>query len=226
VLCLLLGLAVAVQVRQHTDDDLASLRQSELVGVLDDATERNNRLQQEITDLVQRRDELRSSGDQREAAREAAQQRLDTLGILAGTLPATGPGITMVLHLPREVPSDALPASTQLLGAVQELRDAGAEAIQINGVRIVASTAFTEADGGSVLIGQSSVDAPFTVLAIGDPQTLAAAMDFPDGTVSAATQAGGSTDITQSASVEITALQPESDPAYARPATPSDSSTP
>ncbi|MEH3077691.1 MAG: DUF881 domain-containing protein [Quadrisphaera sp.] len=222
LLCLLLGLAAAVQVQQRTGADLANLPQSELLGLLDDATDRSDRLQREISDLESAQADLRASGDQRAAARELAQQRVDTLGILAGTLPATGPGIRLTV----QVPAGSSPsAATLLLGAVQELRDAGAEAIQIGDARVIASTAFTDAADGSVSVGSPGaavqVRAPFTVLAIGGPQTLASAMEFPDGVGPTVRRVGGSISVEQLDEVDVTALQPAGAPAYARPVAPS-----
>ena len=67
------------------------------------------------------------------------------LGILAGTVPATGPGVTITIDDP-----DGAVTRPTLLDGVEELRDAGAEAIEINdSVRVVASTSFTDGDGGS-----------------------------------------------------------------------------
>ncbi|TNM59399.1 DUF881 domain-containing protein [Streptomyces sp. NP160] len=222
LLCLLLGLAVAVQVQQRTGADLAALPQPELLGLLDDATDRSERLQREISDLESAQQDLRASGDQQAAARELAQQRVDTLGILAGTLPATGPGIRLTV----QVPSGSSPsAATLLLGAVQELRDAGAEAIQIGDARVIASSAFTDSADGAVAVGgpgtEVLVRAPFTVLAIGGPQTLASAMEFPDGVGPTVRRVGGSISVEQLDAVDVTALQPAGAPAYARTVAPS-----
>ncbi|MGQ7296833.1 DUF881 domain-containing protein [Quadrisphaera sp. KR29] len=224
LLCLLLGLAVAVQVQQRTGADLAALPQSELLGLLDDATDRSQRLQREISGLESAQQDLRASGDQQAAARELAQQRVDALGILAGTLPATGPGIRLTV----QVPTGSSPsAATLLLGAVQELRDAGAEAIQIGDARVIASTAFTDTADGAVAVGGPAspvlVRAPFTVLAIGGSQTLASAMEFPDGVGPTVRRVGGSITVEQLERVDVTALQPAGAPAYARPVAPSGS---
>lgn len=226
VLCLLLGVAVAVQVRQRTGADLVALPQSELLGLLDDATDRSRRLQGEIGELTSAREQLQASGDQQAAARDLAQQRLDTLGILAGTLPATGPGIRLTV----QVPAGTSPsAATLLLGAVQELRDAGAEAVQIGDARVVASSAFTDdttsGDGAVAVTGPGgpvAVRAPFTVLAIGGAQTLASAMEFPDGVGPTVRRVGGTISVEQLDRVDVTALQPAPEPAYARPVDPAD----
>ncbi len=221
LLCTLLGLALVTQVREHSEADLASLRQSELIGLLDDTSERADRLQQEVRDLSATREELSSSSDQSEAARELARERLDVLGVLAGTVAATGPGIELTVT-GGQVDADVL------LAAVQELRDAGAEAIQVNDVRVVASTYFldTAAPGGgpAVDVDGTLVQPPFSFRAIGSARTLASAMEFPGGVVATVSARGGGATVRQLDRVDVTALRPASEPAYAQSPRPSDAS--
>ena len=54
------------------------------------------------------------------------------LGILAGTKPAEGPGISLRIDDPRSQVDAA-----QVLDTIEELRDAGAEAIQLGNVRVM-----------------------------------------------------------------------------------------
>ena len=72
------------------------------------------------------RDRLLSGVGSSSEALKSAQDRLDTLGILTGTVPATGPGVVITITDPDHKVTAAL-----LLDALQELRDAGAEAVQI-----------------------------------------------------------------------------------------------
>ena len=64
---------------------------------------------------------------------------------------------------------------------MQELRDAGAEAIQIGDVRVVAGTWFADTDRGASVSTASSVRPPYVIKAIGDANTLAGAMEIPGG---------------------------------------------
>src|SRR5699024_4309280 len=141
LLACLLGFALATQVRQTQEQGLEDLRQDELVRILDDVTQNGNRLDDEIAELEETRDRLANSEGNSPEAIEAAQERAETLGILAGTERATGPGITLRI----DDTSGEIDAAT-LLDAVQELRDAGAEAMQVGDVRIIASTWFRDTD--------------------------------------------------------------------------------
>lgn len=212
VLTLALGFALATQVHQTQERGLASLRQSDLVGILDDVNERQARQQTEAEQLRRQRDDLLSGTDTSRAALQAAQDRLDTLGVLAGTLPATGPGIELVVSDPK----DSVRAA-RLLDAVQELRDAGAEAMQVNGQRIVASTAFVDGARGIEVDG-ASIAAPYTFEVIGDPQTMAAALDIPGGVLETLSGEGAHGTVTQRDKVSVDALRPLPSPEYARPA--------
>src|SRR5665647_1839652 len=98
LLATLLGFAVATQVRQNQSLGLESLRQSELVNILDNATLLSSRLDQNARDLQATRDQLVSGSTSGAAAVKAAQERLDALGILAGTARAHGPGVRMTIH--------------------------------------------------------------------------------------------------------------------------------
>ena len=210
----LLGFALVVQVGSTDEADLSTLRQSDLVRILDDVTERSDRLEEEAAELAATRDELLSGSDSREAARLQAQERVEVLSILAGTAPARGPGIHLTLR------GDGVDARL-VVDVVQELRDAGAEAIQVNDVRVVASTSFVDLPGSRLEVDGRVIEQPYVFRAIGDPQTLATAMSFPDGVVDKV-ERDGSAVVTQHDEVLIDALRPLEEPQYAHPAEPVD----
>lgn len=206
-----LGFALVAQLRQSDEQGLSALRQSDLVRILDDVGDRRDRLAAETSDLQAQQRQLVAGASGSQPAIEAARARLAALGVLAGTLPATGPGIEVFIS----DPDAALQAST-VLDLVQELRDAGAEAIQIGPVRVVASTAFTDVDG-AVHAGGTALRAPYTVLAIGDSQTLSTALEIPGGIV-ASLPDGARATVASREEVRVTALHAVEAPQYARPA--------
>lgn len=209
LLAVLLGFAVATQVRQNQSLGLESLRQSDLVDLLDDATLASTRLDRNARELQVVRDQLASGSTSGAAAVKAAQDRLDALGILAGTTPAHGPGIRLTIA------GGDVPARI-FLDAIQELRNAGAEAIQVGPVRIVASSHFSEGASGVVIDGQS-VPAPYTLTAIGDPATMASAMEIPGGLSANVRSKNATIKITQEEKLTVGALHRLSEPRYARP---------
>jgi uncharacterized protein YlxW (UPF0749 family) len=212
-LFLLLGFAVALQVRSTAETDgLSTARESDLVRILDDLTARNERLTAEARDLQATRDQLVSGSGSGTAALDDARARAQALGILAGTVAAEGPGIVVTVT----DPGGKVDAAA-LLDAVEELRDAGAEALQVGSVRVVASTAFVDGRPGTVFVDGTSVAAPYTVLAIGDPRTLSSALRIPGGVVESLHNLGADASVAERDSLSITALRPDSAPQYARP---------
>jgi uncharacterized protein YlxW (UPF0749 family) len=218
VLIALLGFALAVQLRNHTADPaLASARQEDLVRILSDLEAQEERARQEISGLEERQRQLTSGAQGRQAALEEATQRADELGILAGTLPAQGPGLTVRFTAGQEnLRAEAV------LDAIQELRGAGAEAMQIAGregpaVRVVASTYVVDAGDGIEVDGRR-LTAPYTITVIGDGQTMRTALNIAGGVVESVEQAGGTVTVHEPGTVKVTALHTSTAPRYARPA--------
>ena len=120
VLALVACMAV-VQVRvNRADDGYQNARREDLIAILDGLGQNTRRLESEITELEARKNSLASSADKAQTAREQAAQQVRVLGILAGTMPAQGPGVRITLNDP-----DGKMQSSNLLDAIEELRDAG-----------------------------------------------------------------------------------------------------
>src|SRR5207244_3160880 len=132
-----------------------------LIAILDDLNQNTRRLENEIAELKEQKNSLSSNADKAQTAREQAEAQIKMLGILAGTLPAQGPKIRITLNDP-----EGKMTSSNLLDAIEELRDAGAETIQINGsVRIVAGTDFVD-DAPNIKIDGQKINSPYVVEAI------------------------------------------------------------
>lgn len=211
-LATLLGFAIATQVQANRTQPLEALREDELVRILDDVTQNGQRLGIELRELERTRDALRSGASDSTAALDTARERADALGILAGTVATTGPGAQVTIADPQ-----GKITALVLLDAVQELRDAGAEAIQLGPVRVVANTALTDASGRVQVAGEE-FGAPYTLLAIGEPATLASAMEIPGGVVESVERLGGTATVTPRDSIAITATVSLTTLRYAAPA--------
>lgn len=212
VLTLLLGFAFAVQVRSNDGgDDYDRAREEDLVSILDDVNSREDRLRQQISEQRTALEQLTDTDSQSAAALAEAQQRATELGILNGSLAAQGQGLTMTLTDPAGEITPAI-----LLNAVQELRGAGAETMQVDDVRIGVSSAVTGTAGALSIDGQA-VTAPYVFVVIGEPQVLATAMDIPGGVSATVRREGGDVRIVQSDQVVVDALRPLDEPQYADP---------
>jgi len=207
-----LAFAITVQIKQSKTDDYAGVRGPQLVELLKSLDSANERLGAQIADLTSTRTGLLSSTKRSAEAEKQAKERAAQLGILAGTAAATGPGIEIVISDPnRDIDAAAL------LDAVQELRDAGSEAIAINGVaRVVAQTYFLD-DADSIRIGGRQIKPPYVIEAIGDPATMAEAVRFRGGLIDRVANRGASASVTEHKKMTITALADVKSPEYARP---------
>jgi uncharacterized protein YlxW (UPF0749 family) len=215
MLLAVLGFAAVVQVQAvQSNDDYEGMREEDLVQLLNSLSAASQRAENEIAELEQRRSSLRSDTDSRAAILEQARQQAAVLGILAGTVPATGPGLVVRVSDP-----EGAMGINQLLDGLEELRNAGAEAIEINdSVRVVAQTALEDGEDGIIVDGRQVV-APYTIEVIGDPHTLAQSLNFTGGFVEdiEGPSIGGSVVIDQVEAVEIATLAEPREPEYAQP---------
>ncbi len=213
LLCALLGFALVVQVRQTNSDELAALSQEELVRLFDEVTQRTDALEEQAAALRSQRAELATGADSERAALAAAAQRAEVQGILAGTLPAEGPGVRLVVGETTE----RIPAAL-LLNLIEEMRNAGAEAIQLGDRRITATSYVVDTATG-VEVDGVALTAPYVWLAIGDPETLIPALQVSGGALSSLRgRAGATTEIEALEHLTIDAVRDVKVPQYATPA--------
>ncbi|WP_030682685.1 DUF881 domain-containing protein [Streptomyces cellulosae] len=207
-----LGFGLAVQVASNSDSDsaLRGARQEDLVRILDELDDRTQRLDDEKQGLEKQRDELENSSDQAEEARKQTVEKERQLGILAGTVAAQGPGITMTID-----DTKGTVEADMLLDAIQELRAAGAEAIQVNGVRVVAGTYLT-GSGRGVSVDGNKINAPFRFKVIGKPQDLEPALNIPGGVVQTLEKEQATVTVERSDKLVVDALRAAKRPDYAR----------
>jgi uncharacterized protein YlxW (UPF0749 family) len=173
------GFLVAAQLGNtgRGTENLAAESESDLTRIFSSLNEESAALRDEISQLRLELAALQSSAERDQLARDAAQRQLSDLQILAGVVPARGPGVAVRISDPNGTFEFEL-----LLDLVQELRDAGAEAIAVNGRRVGGATAFSSR-GKAVTVDGQEVAQPYEVFAIGDPATLEVGLKIPGGAV-------------------------------------------
>ena len=212
LLCALLGFGYMTQVN-NTTSTYETLSEDELVSLI-------NRTSQQARQLEERRDELdaqltslKSQADKQAEAERIAKQNEQTSGILSGRLPAQGQGI--VVRITQGTTRD-IDAAT-MFTLVEELRNAGAEVIQIDDVRVVTSTYLAKRDGKLVCDGVA-IHPPYVVKAIGDPSALQNAVDIAGGVGSRLkVMYGAQVTVTTSDEVIVDATRSVADPEVAKP---------
>jgi uncharacterized protein YlxW (UPF0749 family) len=187
----LLGISLVFQFRAVTGprQELPARDLSELISRVErleaEMRARGQRLEEEIGAL-QRRPVAAQTQDG-----GGSEEELRLLRLASGLYPLSGPGLEIVLEdSGREGrvgfmdPNLLLVHYDHLLFLVNELWVAGAEAVAVNGERVVAQTGFTCA-GSLILAGTKKLAPPYVVHALGDPAALRAALTMPGGFIEA-----------------------------------------
>ncbi len=187
----------------------AQLRTVQLTGAADQATAtRLETLQDLYNELTAERDGLadqvqqlqgelalyRDQAASGQAGSEALRAELDQLEITAGLTDVEGPGVSVILEDSSSSnltgdEADYLIHDSDLLSVINELRSAGAEAISLNGERILA-TSEVRCTGAVVTVNGRRYAAPYVIFAIGDKDTLYNALTMRSGVVDVLSQWG------------------------------------
>ncbi|MCG5433072.1 DUF881 domain-containing protein [Mycobacterium sp. MYCO198283] len=184
VVCLLAGMLLAAT---HGVADGNEIRRSDaprLVDLVREARDANDRLAAQREALTAEVEAARqaTAEDERLAP---LKSRIDALVLDAGLTPVRGPGLVVTLNdaqrdaegrFPRDASPDDLVVHQQDLEAVlNALWSGGAEAVQIQDQRVVASTV-ARCVGNTLLLNGRTYSPPYTVTAIGDVAGMQAAL--------------------------------------------------
>ncbi len=169
LLSALVAFVVVIQVRSQAEVErtLAAEDPTTLAFLIDDLHDANDALAAEVTRIEGQQEALRRSGGSgahAELANEVKQMEL-----IDGLVAARGPGVSVSVDAPL--------TAVDLEDALNNLRISGAEALAVNGRRVLTSTPIVD-QGGHVLVGGRAESGPWTILAVGDPQQLASAAEL------------------------------------------------
>lgn len=168
--CLLAVLITLAVLQTTSGTGTAAQQRRELLERVADARERQAELGEQASQLDAEVGRLgvEALGD------PAAREELTLLELAAGGLPVTGPGIIVTVDDADDATSnEGLVLDGDLTRLVNGLRQAGAEAVSINGRRLSALTPIRSA-GAAITVDYVSLSPPYRVEAIGDPDTLQA----------------------------------------------------
>ena len=168
-----LGFLVVVQLRsQAQDQGLSQLSVQDLTELVANVTTRNNQLREEIVTLQQQQQSVSAAVQRGDTS--TSQMRSDLSHILAwsGAVGVTGAGVQVAVDGP-------LPASA-VGRLINELRNAGAEAIAVNGTRVVPGVAVA-GDPGHLMLGGTPLTGSLVLLAVGQQDTLAGSLSRAGG---------------------------------------------
>ncbi len=193
MMCLLLTVAIIVQyktVKEATQiigtDGVNSELKSEVLSWKEKYDEAYKRLENAEDEL----EKARETSSKKDDGSLESERNLKIANAIIGTTDVTGEGIVLTVADNQNVTSNSISAldnisnylihDSDLLILVNELKNAGAEAIEINGERVTNLTSIT-CDGNVVLINGNKVSSPFEIKAIGSQEALLGAIQRPGG---------------------------------------------
>ena len=202
LLCAILGAMLALSVRtQQAVTHVAAISVSDILQKQIDDLQRTVKAQQsQIAKYEQ-------GASSQSAETRALSSDLKTAKFAACLTAVQGPGVEVTLTDSKKPFADALPPGmappniihdTDINATVNELKAAGAEAISVNDQRVGAVTPIRCA-GPTVFVNNTAQTPPYVIKAIGNPQILQTALNFP----------GGEADQVKSYDKAMFAVQPE-----------------
>ncbi len=170
-----LGLLVVVQIRsQEGNNTLAGLSSQDLTFLVASLNARNEELRREIATLDRQLATLEVGGSRGTSSVNEIRADLDRIRAWAGLDPIAGDGIAISIS--------GLIGAPAIEDLINELRNAGAEAIAIEDVRVVTGTVVGGLPG-ALSVDDSALGDPFTIQAIGSPETLTGSLARAGGII-------------------------------------------
>jgi uncharacterized protein YlxW (UPF0749 family) len=207
----LLGLLVVVQLRtQASSAAFAGLSSQDLTVLVANLDDRNDQLRTEVATLERELAALSQNTERGDLSLDELRADLRRVRLYAGIDPATGPGVTITVRGPIDGPG--------IEDLVNELRNAGAEAMALDDVRLVPGVVAIGPAGG-VTVGSDALDDPFTISAIGAPDKLTGSLTRPGGIIAqlSATQPEVSVEVTPLDRIAVPATDRELVPSHGHP---------
>ncbi|HHV61813.1 MAG TPA: DUF881 domain-containing protein [Firmicutes bacterium] len=185
--CVILGFLLVVQFRTQEyigKITLPTRRLEDLTDMLRKTESERDLLEKEVVALRQQLARVVEG----EHMLGTVRQELEKVKMAAGLTELKGPGVVVVLNdsrkqaQPGESPELFLVHDEDLLKTANELFAAGADAVAINGQRLVA-TSEVRCAGPTISVNNTRIGPPYTIVAIGDPVTLENALRMREGII-------------------------------------------
>lgn len=209
IMCFILTVAICIQLKtiENTTTTISqSLKENGLRDEVLRWKERYDNVYEELNQSLKELEEVRKQATQNDTKSSAKQEEIKNNNMLLGLSEVKGEGLKIVIAdnntgtLKNE--SEALDLSSQvvhyddLIEVINALNNAGAEAISINGQRIIQTTAIT-CEGNVIKINGQKVSSPFTIKAIGSQGLLYGSLTMIGGYLYILDEAGVIVETTQ-----------------------------
>lgn len=188
IMCFALTYGIFLQIKTVENSNLKvgqSYEENNLRAEVLKFKEKYDNRTKELEKLEKELEEERKNATKNNTELESAESSIKKMNKMLGLSEVKGPGVIVTLKDSTVNPTNALSLSDLLvhdldvLSVINELKNAGAEAISINGQRIVPTTAIS-CEGNVININKVKVGSPFEIKAIGLPESLSA-LERPGG---------------------------------------------
>lgn len=216
IMCLLLTMLIVVQVRTvNKTNQLVSTSLSSEDGLRDQVLKWKEKYDNEYETLQEAQvtlEKVRQQATQNIDGAEEKEKELKENNMLLGLTDVVGEGVVVTLKDNDSVTADSISSTDDislylvhnldLRSIVNELENAGAEAISINGQRIVSTTSIN-CEGTVISVNGEKISSPFTINAIGNSLRLYSSLVRPGGFIESLNSTGIPATVKRSNNVEI-----------------------
>lgn len=183
IMCLLLTIALCVQIKTMNSAGSTVSQTLEDNGLRDEVLrmkEKYDNTYSELEDAQTELEKVRQEATQNDSSAEVKEAELKENNMLLGSTDVVGDGVEILLQDATSADNildlnKAVIHYSDLLSIVNELNNAGAEAIEINGQRIIGTSAIT-CEGNIIKINGEIIGSPFYIRAIGSQNLLYGAL--------------------------------------------------
>lgn len=179
IMCLMLTYGMCVQIKtvNSTNSPISTnAEENELRNEVLKAKEKYDNKYKELEEAEKKLEEERKSATENNTELSSLEEKIKNGNKVLGLTDVTGPGVIITLQDSPVINannflnlSDALVHDMDVLSVINELKNAGAEAISINDQRII-PTSSIECDGNVIKINGEKIGTPFEIKAIGLPE--------------------------------------------------------
>lgn len=213
IVCLLLTTAIIVQIKtiKHSGVETnATFSEDSLRDEVLRWKEKSDNASEELSKVEKELEKQRTKATQNDETSKNNEEEIKVSNAVLGLSDVTGEGVEITLQDNQDVTTETatndisyyVVHDIDILSVVNELKNAGAEAISINGERIINTTSITCA-GNVAQINGEKVGAPFIIRAIGKSETLYEALNRPGGYIELLNDSGIVSNIKKSNNITI-----------------------
>lgn len=202
IMSFVLACIMFMQFKVVNETDIAeieTMREEELQEALTQWKEKYEETYAKLEDTNSKIKEYKEKSESREETIKLVEKELAEANLILGKTNVVGNGIEVILTDNDEQAYSA----NDILTLINELRAAGAEAISINGERIINKTDIVDISNQYILVNSNKMSSPYVITAIGDENYLQSALNIKNGYVDSKQKEGYTISVQRKNNIKI-----------------------